>query len=312
MSRRHVALRVLASALLAGVCGVHEATPAVGEVIAKRGSVDGRAYRLYVPAVVAESPGEQSPRPLVIALHGCWQTPEDFVMTTRLAEAAERRGLLVVVPAQGRRDNPSRCWNWFIPEAHSRARGETAQILAIAAEVRREYRIAREQVVVIGFSAGGYMAVNLACQAPDVVSGVGVVSGGPYRCGVGPLGAVNCMRGLALDGEAAAVACRTAMGPLARPLRASLWQGADDPVVNPANLKALSVMFAQLDGARAPKAEPGGALVYRDQAGRPMVQAWLIEGMGHAWSGGDPRGTHAYPHGPNTTDAMLDFLLGRE
>jgi len=312
MSRRRLALRVLAWVLLVGAGGVQGATPAVGEVIAKRGTVDGRAYRLYVPSVVAESPGEQPPRPLVIALHGCWQTPEDFVMTTRLGEAAERRGLFVVVPAQGRRDNPSRCWNWFVPEARARTRGEVAQILAIAAAVGREYRIARERVIVIGFSAGGYMAVNFACQAPDVVAGVGVASGGPYRCGVGPLGAVNCMRGLALDGEAAAVACRTAMGPLARPLRASLWQGADDAVVNPANLRALSVMFGRLDGASVPKAEPGGAVVYHDQAGRSMVQAWLIEGMGHAWSGGDPRGTHAFPPGPNATDAMLDFLLGRE
>jgi poly(hydroxyalkanoate) depolymerase family esterase len=312
MSRRRLPLRVLAWALLVGVGGVQGPTPAAGEVIAKRGTVDGRAYRLYVPSVVAESPGEQPPRPLVIALHGCWQTPEDFVMTTRLGEAAERRGLLVVVPAQGRRDNPSRCWNWFVPEERARERGEVAQILAIAAAVGREYRIARERVIVIGFSAGGYMAVNLACQVPDVVSGVGVVSGGPYRCGVGALGAVNCMRGLALDGEAAAAACRTAMGPLARPLRASLWQGADDAVVNPANLKALGVMFAQLAGAGAPKAEPGGAMVHRDRAGHPMVQTWLIEGMGHAWSGGDPRGTHAYPPGPNATEAMLDFLLGRE
>jgi poly(hydroxyalkanoate) depolymerase family esterase len=312
MSRRRVALRVLALALLAGVCGIQGATPAVGDVIAKRGTVDGRAYRLYVPSVVTESPGEQPPRPLVIALHGCWQTPEDFVMTTRLGEAAERRGLFVVVPAQGRRDNPSRCWNWFVPAERARERGEVAQILAIAAAVGREYRIARERVIVIGFSAGGYMAVNFACHLPDVVSGVGVVSGGPYRCGVGPLGAVNCMRGLALDGEAAAAACRTAMGPHARPLRASLWHGADDPVVNPANLKALTVMFGRLDGAGVPKTEPGGATVYHDQAGRPMVQAWLIDGMGHAWSGGDPRGTHAFPPGPNTTDTMLDFLLGRE
>jgi poly(hydroxyalkanoate) depolymerase family esterase len=312
MSPGRFALRVLAAALLAGLCGLQGATPAGAQVIAKRGSVDGRAYRLYVPSVVAESPGDQPPRPLVIALHGCWQTPEDFVMTTRLGEAAERRGLFVVVPAQGPRDNPSRCWNWFVPEPRARERGEVAQILAIAAAVDREYRIARERVIVIGFSAGGYMAVNFACQVPEVVSGVGVVSGGPYRCGVGPLGAVNCMRGQALDGEAAAAACRTAMGPHARPLRASLWQGADDPVVNPANLKALTVMFGRLDGAGVAKTDPGGATVYHDQAGRPMVQAWLIDGMGHAWSGGDPRGTHAFPAGPNTTDTMLDFLLGRE
>ncbi len=312
MSRPRAVFLVLALALLAGLPGAREVPPAAGEVIARRGSVDGRAYRLYVPSAVGESRGEGPLRPLVIALHGCWQTPEDFVMTARLGEAAERRGVVVVVPAQSRRDNPSRCWNWFVPEAQVRARGELAQILAIVAEVRRDYRIAPDRVIAIGFSAGAYMAVNLACAAPDVVSGVGVVSGGPYRCGLGALGAVNCMRGLGLDGEVSAAACRTAMGPAARALRASLWHGSDDAVVNPSNLRALGVMFAQLDGASAAKAEPAGPLLYRDPAGRPLVQAWLIEGMGHAWSGGDPRGTHAYPAGPNATDAMLDFLLGRE
>ncbi len=245
MSRPRAVFLVLALALLAGLPGAREVPPAAaGEVIARRGSVDGRAYRLYVPSAVGESRGEGPLRPLVIALHGCWQTPEDFVMTARLGEAAERRGVVVVVPAQSRRDNPSRCWNWFVPEAQVRARGELAQILAIVAEVRRDYRIAPDRVIAIGFSAGAYMAVNLACAAPDVVSGVGVVSGGPYRCGLGALGAVNCMRGLGLDGEVSAAACRTAMGPAARALRASLWHGSDDAVVNPSNLRALGVMFA--------------------------------------------------------------------
>ena len=288
------------------------ALPAAGDVVVRQGRVEGRAYRLYVPAAVAQSDGDQPVRPLVIALHGCWQTPEDFVTTARLAEAADRRGLLVVVPAQGRRDNPSRCWNWFLHDEPARGRGEIGQILAVVADVRRHYPIARERIIVIGFSAGGYMAVNLACAAPDVVSGVGVASGGPYRCGLGAPGALDCMRGQGLDGEAAAAACRVTMGRQARPLRASLWQGADDPVVNASSLKALAAMFVRIDGAGAGTPEASGATVHRDAAGRPMVQTWLIEGMGHAWSGGDPRGTHAYPSGPSTTDAMLDFLLGRE
>jgi len=312
MSRDCRALRPVAPALLAMAMALGFAGRAAGDVIVKQGSAEGRTYRLYVPAAIAQSDGDQPRRPLVIALHGCWQTPEDFVTTTRLAEAADRRGLFVVVPAQGRRDNPSRCWNWFVHDAPERAHGEIAQILAIVADVQRQYPVARDRIIVIGFSAGGYMAVNLVCAAPDIVSGVGVASGGPYRCGVGALGALNCMRGQGLDGEAAAAACRTTMGRQARPVRASLWQGADDAVVNASSLKALAAMFARLNGAGAGTAEPNGALVYRDTAGRPMVQAWLIEGMGHAWSGGDPRGTHAYPAGPSTTDAMLDFLLGRE
>ena len=36
----------------------------------------------------------------------------------------------------------------------------------------------------------------------------------------------------------------------------------------------------------------------------------LVQGLGHAWSGGDPRGTHAWALGPPATDLMLDFLVG--
>ena len=311
MWRRRSAAGVLAGAALAAVALSLPAISAADPVI-KRGSVGGRVYLLYVPPDVAQAPAEASPRPLVIALHGCWQTPEDFVTTARLDAAADRRGVLVLVPAQGRRDNPSRCWNWFVDVPGGGPSPEVVEILKIVAEVGRAYPVDRDRVVVIGFSAGGYMAVNVACAGAAWISGVGVVAGGPYRCGRGPVGAVDCMRGLGLNGEAAAAACRATMGPHARPLRASLWHGAEDPVVSPANLTALTTMFGRLAGLAAPKAEPGLPVRYRDAQGRPVVEAWLIEGMGHAWSGGDARGTHAYPPGPGATDAMLDFLLSRE
>src|SRR2546426_2859746 len=70
------------------------------------GRHEGRGYALFTPATPAAGP-------LVVALHGCWQTPEDFALGTRLNEAAERRALVVVYPAQTRRDNAYRCWNWF-------------------------------------------------------------------------------------------------------------------------------------------------------------------------------------------------------
>ena len=81
----------------------------------QHGVVGTRAYRLFVP--------DRVPRALVIALHGCWQTAEDFATGTRLNEAAERRALLVVYPIQTARDNPSRCWNWFLPAVRLTPRG---------------------------------------------------------------------------------------------------------------------------------------------------------------------------------------------
>jgi poly(3-hydroxybutyrate) depolymerase len=101
----------------------------------------------------------------------------------------------------------------------------------------------------------------------------------------------------------------------ALPLRASLWQGALDAVVNPANLAALETMLARALGAASAVVEPAeGAVhaVHRDARGRPLLETWLVPGMGHAWSGGDPRGTHTYAPGPRATERMLEFLLGPE
>src|SRR3989475_107396 len=156
----------------------------------KRGLVGRRAYRLYVPP---RPPTESLP--LVVALHGCWQTPEDFAQGTRLNEAAERRGFLALYPAQSRWDNPSRCWNWFDPAQQSRRSGEVADLVALVDAVGREREAPPKRVVAIGFSAGAFMAVNLLCAAPELISGVGVVAGGAYRCGLGPDGALACMRG---------------------------------------------------------------------------------------------------------------------
>src|SRR5262249_43281110 len=150
---------------------------------------EGRAYRLWVPSRPAAD------APLVVALHGCWQTPEDFALGTRLNAAAEQRGLYALYPAQTRSKNAYRCWNWC--EARSQpGGGETAEIVALARRMQGEHALAERRVVVLGFSAGGFMAVNLACAAPDLVAWIGVMAGGPFACAVGPEAAMQCMRGL--------------------------------------------------------------------------------------------------------------------
>ena len=295
MIRRLLALvLVLAAVAPAGAAGTF-----------RSGRHDGRAYALYLPSAPAEAP-------LVVALHGCWQTPEDFALGTRLNDAAERRGLVVLYPAQSRRANPYRCWNWFNPADQGASGGEAAAILAMAKHIQDERAMKDRRLVVIGFSAGGFMAVNLACLAPQTVMGLGVMAGGPYRCGLGTGGAMQCMRGRAGDPAVSADQCLAAGGVRTLPLRASLWQGGADTVVNAANLSALETMLARALGTVTSVTDTVEGAVHsahRDRRGQVRMESWLVRSMGHAWSGGDARGTHTFPDGPPATERMLDFLV---
>src|SRR5438552_17655978 len=159
---------------------------------------DGRGYARFTPATPAAGP-------LVVALHGCWQTPEDFALGTRLNEAAERRALVVVYPAQTRRDNAYRCWNWFAADVAPTA-GEVGEILALARFIQGERALRDPHLLVLGFSAGGFMAVNLACAPPGAVTGIGVTAGGACCCRVGPTAAMQCLRAPGADPRGAASA----------------------------------------------------------------------------------------------------------
>ncbi|MBI3637769.1 MAG: PHB depolymerase family esterase [Candidatus Rokubacteria bacterium] len=311
MMRARAALALVLIAVTVAVAAEERS----GEGTFKRDTFDNRAYRLYVPRSLLAP--DAPPAPLVIALHGCWQTPEDFATGTRLNEAADKRGLLVLYPQQGKSGHPSRCWNWYDPDHQTRNAGEIGQIVSLVERVRLDHKIAGGRIVAVGLSAGGFMAVNLACAAPEMIAGIGVVAGGPFRCGVGMLPALDCMRGLKSDAETSANLCLASMGgKRARPLRASLWHGVDDVVVSPANLPTLAAMLARIDGATAnvttDATEAAVHTTFRDASGRPLVESWLVRNMGHAWSGGDIRGTHTYPAGPDSTTRILDFLLRSE
>src|SRR5262249_35776399 len=67
------------------------------------GTLEGRVYRVWLPSRPAAA------RPLIVALHGCWQTPEDFALGTRLNDAAEAPGPVVIYPAHARPGNPHPC-----------------------------------------------------------------------------------------------------------------------------------------------------------------------------------------------------------
>ncbi len=90
-----------------------------------------RIYKLFVPGGYHQD----QPLPLVVMLHGCTQSPNDFAAGTRMNFMAEEQNCLVVYPAQPSGANPSKCWNWFRATDQRRDEGEPSLIAGITRQI---------------------------------------------------------------------------------------------------------------------------------------------------------------------------------
>ena len=262
-----------------------------------------RAYKLFVPSAAGTRP-----LPLVVMLHGCTQTPDDFAAGTRMNLLAEELGCYIAYPQQSAKANVQRCWNWFAPGDQARGAGEPSLIAGITREVMAQHRVDPARVYVAGLSAGGALAAVMAATYPDLFAAVGIHSG--LACGV------------ARDVPSALTAMRSgpngatpvAAGPT---IPAILFHGDQDQTVNPVN--GDRIVQQVLGGtAPAPEIEQGrsvGGLSYdraryRDADGSVRLERWTVHGSGHAWSGGSPDGSYTDPRGPDASREMLRFFLG--
>lgn len=282
--------------------------PATGEArfISGRhqGAAGGRRYELFIP------PGYHGqPVPLIVMLHGCTQSPADFATGTRMNALATERDCIVVYPEQPRSANPSLCWNWFNASDQRRDAGEPAIIVSLVRELMATYAIDPARIYVAGLSAGGAMAVILGRTHPELFAAVGVHSGLPF--------------GAAHDVSSAFAAMRTgAGGGAAQPSRAMptiVFHGDHDKTVHPANGEKVAVQATgpcMCDVMHDDAKPVSGTRTYsrrlfKDPEGNVVVESWLIHGGAHQWSGGDPRGTHTDPAGPDASREMLRFFLER-
>jgi polyhydroxybutyrate depolymerase len=133
-------------------------------------SGDGeRCYHLYVPPGYDPS----QPAPVVVSLHGWLSNPNSHATISLWHRLADQEGFLVVYP-QGtsfpQRWNSDSNWEVAGVDDVQFFRDTIDDLSAVAA-------VDRSRVYVNGFSNGGAMAVQIACQAADQVAAIGTVAG---------------------------------------------------------------------------------------------------------------------------------------
>jgi poly(hydroxyalkanoate) depolymerase family esterase len=285
----------------------------------------GRKHQLWVPA--GYTPEE--PRPLIVALHGCKQSPAQFAGLTRLNQLADAQKLLVVYPKQSLRANLFRCWNWSYPRNQTRGWGEPELIMDIVARVQASYAVDASRIYVVGASAGGVMASILMSCYSDVFAAAVVASGGMYKAAdnridarrVGSNGSDYSPRERGREAWQCSGSASRRLAPVL------VFHGSEDNVAAPVNGEQVIEQFIETndlgdDGeennsvgnlATSTRAEvaPGGLrYTIRNYAhhGELLLQYYFVEGMGHAWSGGDPAFAFSEPRGPDATTLMWEFL----
>lgn len=266
-----------------------------------------RDYKLYVPARLPDGP-----RPLVVMLHGCTQSPDDFAAGTGMNRLAEEHGLLVAYPAQAERANGSKCWNWFNPADQRRETGEPSLIAGITRRVMGEHVVDPARVYVAGLSAGGAAAAIMGATHPDLYAAIGVHSGLPWAAASGVPSAFAAMRR-----GVSALRPLPHLGDDRRVPPVIVFHGGADSTVNPVNGDRVIEQFRNAYGALTTenadgRTEGGRAwtrTLYRTDEGRIVLEQWVVHDGGHAWFGGHGAGSYTDPAGPDASREMLRFFL---
>jgi poly(hydroxyalkanoate) depolymerase family esterase len=264
-----------------------------------------RDYKLYVPSTYKDG-GPRHAAPLLMMLHGCSQSAEDFALGTGMNALAEEYGCLVVYPAQAQQANAQRCWNWFNAVDQQRGQGEPSILAGMTEDIMTRYAIDPERVYVAGLSAGGAMAAILGTQYPELYAAVGVHSGLPFGAAHDLSSAIAAMQGEFQ---------RQAPG---RGVPVIVFHGDRDTTVHPANgaevIRHRRRHASDQEAVEAGHVPDGHAYtrtVHRQPDGTIGAEHWVVHDAGHAWSGGDTRGTYTDGKGPNASREMMRFFQTR-
>ncbi len=302
-----------------------EAGWATGTAHAAGGS---RNYKLWVPATMKK----EKPAPLVMMLHGCTHDAEDTAEISGMNGVAEANRFLVVYPEQSRLANLMKCWNWFAQKDQSRDAGEPSILAAVIDKVCSTYNVDADRTYLVGVSAGGAMASILGATYPDLFAAIAVFAGAEFKAATSVAAGLAAMKHGGPDPvKQGQLAFDAMLGGLAQKEKQSMpvivFHGTADTTVNPVNADQVVAQWSKTNACLAVRS-PGGEFalsekvidgevpegyafrkyVYTDQAGCLLMEKWLVQGLGHAWSGSRKASKYGDPKGPNASAEIWRFF----
>ncbi|HRE18947.1 MAG TPA: PHB depolymerase family esterase [Rhodocyclaceae bacterium] len=286
-----------------------------------------RGWEVYIPT----NYNPATPTPMVVALHGCAQTPQTFNSSSRWTALAEQRNFIVLFPAQATIANPSLCWNWYSPTNQMRGYGEPAVVKGMVDVIKSRFNIDGRRVYSTGISAGAALSAIMAACYSDVFAASAVHSGPMYKAATTLIGSTNAMFGFyQASADSTGYQAWQCSGSPNRQMPMMVFQGQSDSVVNKVNGDQVIKQFAQVNDygddrsnnnsvvapARSYSAiYPGSGkhsyyLEKVTKNGKDILVQYRVNGMGHAWSGGAGGSLNfADAAGPDATTIMYNWFL---
>lgn len=249
-------------------------------------------YKLYTPIGSA-----RRRMPLLVMLHGCGQSADDFATGTRMNSLADEFGFLVLYPEQSPKRNIARCWNWHRQEDGKRGHGESAIIAALTRNIAALTHANPARIYIAGLSAGAAAAAITASIYPELYVAVGSHSGilpGKMRTLTGALATMR--QGAGTPGT----------GKTRRPRPTIVFHGDQDQTVHPSNADSFLDQLRRSSSKPLQSSAQLGSergrnftrTVHGHRADPPLLENWTVHRSGHAWSGGNRAGSFTDPGGP--------------
>lgn len=284
-----------------------------------------RNYHLYVPA---KAKGIKHAA-LIVLIHGCEQDPIEFARGSRMIEMSDKEGFLLLLPEQNKNYNPYKCWNWVLPANNARF-GEPEVIRLMTDEVIGKFDIDEKRVFAAGMSSGAGMVNILGNCYPDKFKALASHDGVMYN-------ATN----IALDYEEVTVngpsvapwisafkgyACASLTDkPKSMPI--IIFHGNNGPLMSPVHAfqieNQMKVYNDYLDNGKrdysyfkekSVNVVPDGTrygytqFVVTNKFNEAFIERYMINHLGHAWSGGDKNYPYNDPKGPDATLYIIKFF----
>lgn len=285
----------------------HSAPPVPGRL------VNHLSYGLYIPPTAAA----KGAMPLVVMLHGCKQTIDEFALGTRMNLLADANGFAVVYPEQSKHAHAHRCWHWY-DDRDTAGLGEARAVVSLVDALIAHQGIDPERVYIAGLSAGAGLAALLALYYPERFAAVALHSAPALGEAHSGMTAMDVMRrGVRHDPIALVDAIVDVASYPGMP--AIVVHGEADRVVAPKNAEQLGLAFLRLNGFIDRAGAWIAGTAYETQEGSARIDDYFMSNrrvltvcrvadLGHAWAGGDEAVPFHSEAGPDASALIWAFF----